>query len=117
MMRHLTILVLSGVLGTLVLAGHAEAGHWKKCAPPRSAPAPVCIPAPVACKPVHCARVVRVCAPKVNKCCSGGLFAGLFHRNRCAPAVCATPVCYAYTYPMVVPSGQQVVTPQSPAPR
>ncbi|MGP0062690.1 MAG: hypothetical protein ACLQGP_03690 [Isosphaeraceae bacterium] len=110
MMRHLTTLVLAGVLGTLVMAGNAEACHKKKCA---CAPAPVaCAPAPVVRK-VHCALPVKTCAPKVKKCGGGGLFAGLCHKRPVATVACATPVSYAYSsYPTVAPSGQYIATPQ-----
>ena len=87
MKRHLLTLVLSGLVGSLVLAGNAEACHKKKCtcapapcavavAAPCPAPAPVCDP---------------TCAPK--KHC--GLFGGFkgfrlgCHRRA---TVCAEPV-------------------------
>jgi hypothetical protein len=112
MMRHLTVLVLSGVMGTLVLAGSAEACHKKKCG---CAPAPViCAPVSVVCapRPVPCVRPVKVCAPKVKKCCGGGLFAGLCHKKPVYTLACATPVTYAYSYTTVVPSGQYTGSPQ-----
>jgi hypothetical protein len=117
MMRHLTTLVLTGVLGTLLLAGNAEACHKKRCS--CAAPvacAPVVIyhkPAPPP-KPVVCYQpvVVKTCAPKVKKCGHGGLFAKLCHKKTCAPAPCATPVAYAYSYSTVVPSGQVMPAPQ-----
>jgi hypothetical protein len=119
MMRHLTTLVLTGVLGTLVLAGNAEACHKKRCAcaaPVACAPVMVCQrPAPPP-KPVVCPKpvVMKTCAPKVKKCGHGGLFAKLFHKKSCAPAParCATPVAYAQTYTTVVPSGQFMAAPQ-----
>jgi hypothetical protein len=117
MMRHLTTLVLAGVLGTLVMAGNAEACHKKKCG---CAPAPVvCAPAPVVCAPVvktvHCAKPVKVCAPKVKTCGGGGLFAGLCHKKPVATVACATPVSYTYSYATTVPSGQYLATPQGSA--
>jgi hypothetical protein len=109
MMRQLTTLVLAGILGTLVMAGNAEACHKKKCA---CAPAPmVCAPAPVM-KPMPCAKPVKTCAPKVKKCGGGGLFAGLGHKKAVATVACATPVSYAYSTPVVAPSGQYIGTPQ-----
>ena len=116
-MRHLTILVLSGVLGTLVLTGNAEACHKKKCActaPVACAPAPVVYVQPVVCPaPVTCAKPVKVCAPKVKKC-GGGLFAGLGHKKSVATVACATPVSYTYnTYTTVLPSSQYMATPQA----
>lgn len=115
MKKHLTTLVLSGVLGTLMLAGNAEACHKKKCA----CAAPVaCAPAPVVyAQPAPCPRPVKTCAPKtkVKKCGGGGLLAGLCHKKKaaCAPAPCATTVSYAYNYTTVAPSGQSMSTPQA----
>ena len=100
MKRHLLTLVLSGLVGSFVLAGNAEACHKKKCtcapapcavveavAAPCPAPAPVCEP---------------TCAPK-KKC---GLFAHMkgmklgCHKT----AVCAKPVApcetVAYSAPV-----------------
>lgn len=112
MKRHLMTLVLSGVVGSLVLAGNAEACHKKKCT---CAPAPICAvvepapcppPAPV-CEPT--------CAPK-KKC---GLFAhmkgmklGCHHKKAvCAePAPCCETVAYSapvsYSAPAVYSSPQ-----------
>jgi hypothetical protein len=103
MMRQLTTLVLTGVLGTLLLSGNAEACHKKKCACVMPV---VCAPAPVVCapKPVACVRPVKVCAPKVKKC-GGGLFAGLCHKKPVATMACATPATYAYSS-TVVPTAQ-----------
>ena len=56
MMRHLTILVLSGVLGTLVLAGNAEACHKSKCGHAQVA----CAPTLVVTQTTYCARPVKV---------------------------------------------------------
>jgi hypothetical protein len=112
MMRHLTTFALAGILGSLLMAGNAEACHKKKCA---CAPV-VCAPAPVICyQPAPCPRPVKVaCAPKVKKCGGGGLFAGLCHKKQaCAPAPCGTPVAYAYNYPTVAPTGQYIGTPQT----
>ncbi len=52
MIRHLTTLAFAGMLGSLLLAGNAEACHKKKCgcaAPVACAPAPVVYVQPVAC--------------------------------------------------------------------
>jgi hypothetical protein len=112
MKRHLMTLVLSGVVGSLVLAGNAEACHKKKCTHARAPicmvvePAPCPLPAPV-CEPT--------CAPK-KKC---GLFAhnkgihlGGHHKKVCAERVapCETvaysaPVSY-YSAPAVYSSSQ-----------
>ncbi len=119
MMRHLSTLVFTGVLGTLVMAGNAEACHKKRCAcvAPVSCtpvvavcPRPVPPPPPVVrCKPV----VVKTCAPKVKHCGGGGLLARLCHKKTCAPPPCSTPVAYAYNYGTpVVPSGQYMAAPQ-----
>jgi hypothetical protein len=127
MTRHLTTLILSGILGSIVLAGNAEACHKKRCgcaAPPTCAPpAPVVRVEPVVCarpapcpKPAPCARPVATCAPRVKKCggCGlGGLFAGLCHKKPVAVVACATPVSYGYSTGPVVPSGQYLPTPQA----
>ena len=111
MMRHLTTFALAGILGSLLMAGNAEACHKRKC---------TC--APVVCAPVVCAtgrlpltsRLRSPCALKVKKCGGGGLLAGLCHKKAaCAPASCATPVAYAYNYTVATPSGQYMGTPQT----
>ena len=54
MIRHLTTLVLCGVLGSMVLVGNAEACHKKKCgrAPTVcAAPAPMPAPCVTYCRP------------------------------------------------------------------
>jgi hypothetical protein len=113
MMRHLTTLALVGILGSLLLAGNAEACHKKKCA----CAAPVaCAPARVVyAQPAPCPRPVKIaCAPKVKKCGGGGLLAGLCHKKKAyAPAPCVTTVSYAYNYTTVAPSGQYMGTPQA----
>jgi hypothetical protein len=107
MKRHLLTLVLSGLVGSLVLAGNAEACHKKKCtcapapcavAEPCPAPAPVCEP---------------TCAPK--KC---GLFAhmkgmklGCHKRAVCAEVVPCETVAYSapvYSWAPSVYSSPQV---------
>ena len=59
MVRHLTTLVLGGILGSMVLVGNAEACHSKNC---RHA-APVACAAPVVCvTPVVCPAPRRLLA-------------------------------------------------------
>jgi hypothetical protein len=83
MMRHLTTFALAGILGSLLMAGNAEACHKKKCV---CAPV-VCAPAPVICyQPAPCPRPVKVaCAPKIKKCGGGGLCLRLSHRRAHRP--------------------------------
>ena len=110
MKRHLMTLLLSGFVGSLVLAGNAEACHKQKChcAPTTCAvyvPAPCPPPAPV-CMPT--------CAPKVKR--FGGMFScfkglKLGHRTCAAPAPCYTTI--AYTAPAVYSSPQ--ASPQASA--
>jgi hypothetical protein len=110
MKRHLMTLILSGIVGSLVLAGDAEACHKRKCGHV-PAPAPCVVvaePCPPPCPPP--APVCEpTCAPK-KKC---GLFAGFkgfklgCHKKAVvcaepcpAPAPCgdvvyAAPVTYA----------------------
>jgi hypothetical protein len=95
MKRHLLTVILSGFLGSLVLASNAEACHRTKCA---------C--APTTCAAVHCpapcpppAPVCETaCAPKK---CGGGLFScfkglKLGHR-KCAPRTHCETVAYCPT--------------------
>jgi len=99
MKRYLMTLVLSGLVGSLVLASNAEACHKKKstCAPApvceAPCPAPCPPPAPV-CEPV-CAPA---CPPPAKKCCLFSGFKGFklgCHKKACEPApVCApAPAC------------------------
>ena len=92
MKRHLLTLVLTGLVGSLVLAGDAQACHMKKC---HHAPAPTCaVVEPAPCPAPPPAPVCEpTCAPKVKKC---GLFShfkginlGCHKKAACAPA----PVC------------------------
>jgi hypothetical protein len=117
-MRHLTTLVLSGILGSIVLAGDAEACHKKRCACATPvacvAPAPVVYVQPVVCvqkvrcarpapcaRPARCARPAVACAPR-QKHCDGSLLAGLCHKRTAITVACASPVSYGTP----VPSGQ-----------
>ena len=113
MKRHLLTLVLTGLVGSLVLSGDAQACHKKKChhavttcAVVEPAPCPAPPPAPV-CEPT--------CAPK-KKC---GLFAhkgmklGCHKKAVCqsAPAPCVETVAYysapvSYSAPAVYSSPQ-----------
>ncbi len=106
MKRHLLTLVLSGLVGSLVLAGNAQACHKKRCT---CAPAPcavaVCAPAPCAvavCAPAPCAVAAPCPAPAPvcePTCCAPRKHCGLFggfkgfglgcHRRA---TVCAQPV-------------------------
>jgi hypothetical protein len=121
MMRHLTTLLLAGVLGTLVLAGNAEACHNKKrcgCAAPACGPVVTACPRPVVhCQPVVCRQpVVKGCGHKAARCggCGGGgLFGKHGHKRNCVYVACATPVVHNYFYGApVAPSGQMMATPQ-----
>src|SRR5262245_10036470 len=102
MMRHVLTLVLSGILGSIVLSGNAEACHKKRCGCVASrvyvAPAPVVCPQPVAqvqavqyVQPAPCVRPVA-CAPRPKKC--GGFLSGLCHKRRAITVACAAPVSY-----------------------
>jgi hypothetical protein len=103
MVRHLTTLVLGGILGSMVLVGNAEACHRKKCGH-----------TPVVCAtPTPCVQTVATCAPKV-KCCKITLpklcLPKFCHKKTCAPApvvACATPVFYA------APVGYPAASPQA----
>jgi hypothetical protein len=129
MMRNLPTLILSGILGSIVLVGNAEACHGKKCrcATPVvcavvSQPAPcvqtvacvkpkrvLCVKALACPKPVVCARPV-VCAKPVAKCGPKFKLCNFSLPTLCRkkPATCAAPVSYAVVYP----APQAVATPQ-----
>ena len=120
MKRHLLTLVLNGLVGSLVLAGNAEACHKKNCtcapapcavvvAAPCPAPAPVCAP---------------TCAPRTHHAmfgCFKGMKFGC-HKKAvcaepvapCAPVAPCETVAYSapvyYSAPAVYPSPQ--VSPQ-----
>jgi hypothetical protein len=126
MVRHLTTLVLGGILGSMVLVGNAEACHRNNCrhAAPVACATPVCTTKVVcaAPKPAPCVKpVAQACAPKV-KCCKLTLpklclpklcLPKLCQKKSCAPApvavACATPVSYA------APAGYPVASPQASA--
>lgn len=127
MVRHLTTLILGGILGSMVLVGNAEACHKRNCrhAAPVACAAPVVCAAPVACPappPAPCVRKVAYCkptpscAPKV-KCCKITLpklcLPKFCHRKTCAPVVlaCAMPAPVVYGAPV----GYPVPSPQGSA--
>jgi hypothetical protein len=99
MKRHLLTLVLSGLVGTLVLAGNAQACHKKNCthapapcavavAAPCPAPAPVCEP---------------TCAPKKHVAlfaCFKGIKLGCHKKAVCAEPVAAPCATVAYSAPV-----------------
>jgi hypothetical protein len=98
MIRKLTTVVLSGILGTVLLAGDAKACLFKKCggcARPAACAAPC---APACYTPAPCATS---CGPKFKLC--NFKLPSLCHRRPVATAVCATPVYYAPSYPVATP--------------
>ena len=97
MIRHLTTLVLCGVLGSMVLVGNAEACHKTEM---RAVPV-VCV---CACPEAGSLRHVRpACAPKVKHCGFKFKLPTFCHKKPvctttvayCAPA----PVSYTYAAP------------------
>jgi hypothetical protein len=124
MMRHLTCLVLSGILGSIVLVGEAQACHKRRCACTMPvvcvAPAPVVCARPVArVKPVPCAQPTKICpqptmacAPQPKKC-GVGLLGGLCHKKRVVTVAYVMPVSCSYGYGAVAPSGQSMALPQA----
>src|SRR5262245_30767036 len=104
MIRKVTTLILSGLLGSIVLVGNAQACHKQRCggcAQPVACvmpqPAP-CVQVVKHCRPAPCAQPVATscCAPKVKPC---HYRRPKCHHNSCAAPVtlaCATPVYYGY---------------------
>jgi hypothetical protein len=98
MIRHLTTLVLCGVLGSMVLVGNAEACHKRKCgcapvvcAAPK--PAPCVTYAPCAPKVKHCSfKLPTLCHKKTPVCTTTIAY--------CAPA----PISYSYAAPVSYPA-------------
>jgi hypothetical protein len=102
MKRHLTTLVLCGVLGSMVLVGNAEACHRKNCGH-----APVCAaPAPVA----------YTCAPKIKHCGFNFKLPTFCHKKAVTTVACATPV-YCAPAPVCysAPVGYPIASPQTSA--
>ncbi len=65
MVRNLTTLILTGVLGSIVMAGNAEACLFKRCSCQKPAPCNVACVQPAPCvTPV----ATTCCAPKVRHC-------------------------------------------------
>jgi hypothetical protein len=97
MVRHLPTLILSGVLGSIFMAGNAEACHRTRCG---------CAPAPCAvtyCPPAPC---VTTCAPRVKHCFT---MPKLFCHKK---AYCPPPVCY---YVAAAPVSAPMTSPQTSA--
>ncbi len=104
MKRHLVTLVLSGLVGSLVLAGNAQACHKKRCtcapapcavAAPCPAPAPVCEPTCVVVEPAPCPAPAPVCEPTCapkKHCRLFGGFKGFRLGCHRRATVCAEPV-------------------------
>jgi hypothetical protein len=102
MVRHLT-LVLCGVVGSLVLAGNAEACHKRNCG---------CAPT-VCTAPVSYVAYAPACAPAKH---CGFRLPSLFHKRAvCAPTVaCYTPTPVYYAAPVSYPApGYPAATPQA----
>jgi hypothetical protein len=110
MRRHLATLILTGLLGSAVMVGTAEACHRPKCgyaAPVAcAAPQPTCYVKVVkVCKPAPCVKPVTACCkPRINLC---SFRLPKFCFNRCASprtVACAGPVCYAAAAPVAAPA-------------
>jgi hypothetical protein len=136
MMRHLPTLILSGILGSMVLVGSADACHGnRKCATPVvcgvvAQPVPcvqtvacvkpkraICLPTlfcakPAVCpQPVACAKPAAKCGPKIKLC--NFKLPTLCQRPRVATVACGGPTCAApVSYAVVYPAPQAVPTPQ-----
>ena len=108
MIRHLTTLVLCGVLGSMVLVGNAEACHKKKCGC-----APVVCAAP---QPVPCVTYAPVpAAPKVKHCGFKFKLPTFCHKK----PVCTTTVAYwppaPVYYSYAAPASYPTASPQASA--
>src|SRR5438270_11846921 len=95
MMRHLTTWALSGLLGSILLVGNAEACHKKRCGGGCGGGGQVvCAQPVVSAAPVACAPRAKGCHHG-NRCGGGGLCGhrgGGGHHQR--PVACAGPVAY-----------------------
>jgi hypothetical protein len=109
MMRHLTKLVLAGVLGVFLLTGDAQACHRNRCGGGCGS----------GCgRPVGCYKPVSLgCGLRAKSCCGGVLF----HKRGCgthAAPVVACNYAYArgggYSYGAPMATGQSMGTPQVP---
>ena len=113
MVRHLTTLILGGILGSMVLVGNAEACHRKNCghvAPP-VCPAPmVCVQRRFVLRQLLACKRWRIARPRSSAarspCPSCACPSSVQKKSYCPPPVvvaCATPVYYSapvgYTYP------------------
>jgi hypothetical protein len=115
MIRPLMTVVLSGILGSMVLVGNAEACHKRKCgcAKPvacQAAPAP-CVKPVAYCRPAPCPKPVatKCCTPRVKTCKL--TLPKLCFKKKCAPPpviVCASPA-----YCAVAPAGYPVPSSQA----
>lgn len=97
MKRHLMTLLVAGFVGSLVLAGNAEACHKRKCT---STPPPCVVVEPAPC-PAPAPVCTTACAPR-RHCgflshCKGIRLGGCFHKRArgCAPAPCGEVVAYS----------------------
>jgi hypothetical protein len=119
MIRHLTTLILSGLVGSMVLVGDAEACHRTKC---KCTTPMVCVATPVTCvkparcvkvvscvKPAPCAMPVATCAPKFKLCKIS--LPKFCHKRQVTTLACGTPVCYGTACPI----GYPVASPQTSA--
>ena len=98
MVKHLTTVILGGILYSVVLVGNAEACHKRNCRH-TCPPTPVCVTKATYCPPAP------PCQPKV-KCCKIRICLPKFcHKQKCAPVVvaCATPAPVGYSYPVASP--------------
>ncbi len=124
MIRHLTTLVLCGVLGSMVLVGNAEACHKKNCGHRPvvcgTAPAPcvkpdaLCQAGTGALRDANGMRTeVKHCGFKLPTFCHKKPAVRRTRRHLCRTCrdLCPTPVYYSYAAPVSYPTA----TPQASA--
>ena len=115
MKRHLLTLVLSGLVGSLVLAGNAQACHKKRCT---CASAPTCAVAVAAPCPAPAPVCEPTCAPRRHLnlfACFKGLKLGCHKRAVCAESVAAPCETVAYSAPVYYSAPPVYSSPQTSA--
>ncbi len=95
MIRHLTTLVLCGILGSMVLVGNAEACHKKRCG---CTPVVCAVP-----KPVPCVTYAPACARRSSTAASSSNYRPSVTRSQFARPPLPTAPAPLPAYPTATP--------------